>query len=260
MTETVSSEVLSYEVSNRVAWIRLDRPATRNAIDGELRTALVAATGKAAKDPEVRAVVVTGEGSAFCAGADVSSFQDVAGRPQALRDEYETLLTRLRTMPKPTLAAVRGAAAGIGVSLACCCDIRFASEDAFFRVAFVDIGLTVDGGASWLLPRLIGLGRAFEMCYTARRVGAEEAERWGLVNRVVPAEQLEDEVRELAERLARGPATALGAVKRSLTFAATSGFEEAVDFEFLLQGAQMQGPDFREGVVAFLEKRRPDFG
>jgi 2-(1,2-epoxy-1,2-dihydrophenyl)acetyl-CoA isomerase len=259
MPETVSEEVLGYAVSRGVAWLRLNRPASRNAIEGELRAALVAATARAARDPEVRVVVLAGEGSAFCAGADLTRFGDPGEGVDAIRGEYEALLTRLRTMPKPTLAAVRGAAAGIGVSIACCCDMRYAADDAFFRVAFVDIGLTVDGGVSWLLPRLVGLGRAFEMCYTGRRVGAEEAERWGLVNRVVASDELEDAVRELAERLASGPAGALGAIKRSLTYAATSGFEEAVDFEFLLQSVQTQGADFREGVTAFLEKREPRF-
>jgi 2-(1,2-epoxy-1,2-dihydrophenyl)acetyl-CoA isomerase len=257
MTETVGHQVLDYRVTNGVAWVRLGRPDSRNAIDAELRRALVNAVRQAERDPEARVVVLTGAGAAFCAGADVRELAE--SPPAEIRDEYEALLTRLRGMPKPTIAAVRGAAAGIGVSLACCCDIRYAASDAFFREAFVDIGLTVDGGVSWLLPRLIGLGRTYEMCYTGRRVAADEAERWGLVSRVLAPEELEGAVRELAEQLAAGPAMALGAIKRSVNFAATSTFEEAVDFEFLLQGVQMRGEDFKEGIGAFLEKRRPRF-
>lgn len=257
MMETTGRQVLDYRVTNGVAWMRLGRPASRNAIDGELRRALVNAVRQAERDPEARVVVLTGAGAAFCAGADVRELGQ--GAVAEVRDEYETLLTGLRNMAKPTIAAVRGAAAGIGVSLACCCDIRYAAADAFFREAFVDIGLTVDGGVSWLLPRLIGLGRTYEMCYTGRRVAADEAERWGLVNRVLPVDDLESGVQELAEQLARGPAMALGAIKRSVNFAAGSTFEEAVDFEFLLQGVQMRGDDFKEGVGAFIEKRQPRF-
>lgn len=260
MTTETGSEVLRYTVDEGVAWLRLNRPEARNALNGELRGALVARVRDAERDPQVRVVVVSGEGGAFCAGADVKEFAHRSGYVEAIRDEYESLLTRLRSMPKPVIAAVRGAAAGVGASLACSCDIRYASQDAFFREAFVDIGLTVDGGISWLLPRLIGLGRAYEMCYTGRRVPAEEAERWGLVNRVVAAEELDGAVAELARGLASGPPDALGAMKRSLIHATTSGFEESMDFEFLLQGVQMEGPDHAEGVTAFLEKRRPRFG
>jgi 2-(1,2-epoxy-1,2-dihydrophenyl)acetyl-CoA isomerase len=260
MSTDTSSEVLRYTIDEGVAWLRLNRPQSRNALNGELRRALGATVREAERDPAVRVLVLAGEGPAFCAGADVRELSERGGYLESNRADYESLLTRLRTMPKPTIAAVRGAAAGIGVSLACCCDVRYASPDAFFREAFVDIGLTVDGGVSWLLPRLIGLGRAYEMCYTGRRVPADEAERWGLVNRVVASEELEDAAAALARGLARGPSAALGAMKRSLITASTSSFEEALDFEFLLQGVQMEGPDFAEGVAAFLEKREPRFG
>jgi 2-(1,2-epoxy-1,2-dihydrophenyl)acetyl-CoA isomerase len=259
MTIDAGSEVLRYTIDRGVAWLRMNRPAARNALDSELRAALHAGVREAERDPQVRVLVLVGEGDAFCAGADVKELARRSGLTAPMRAEYESTLTRLRTMPKPVIAAVRGAAAGIGTSLACACDIRYASPDAFFREAFVDIGLTVDGGVSWMLPRLIGMGRAFDMCYSGRRVPAEEAERWGLVNRVVPSEQLEGEAQELALKLARGPSRALGAIKRSLVHAATAGFEEAMDFEFLLQGVQMEGPDFAEGVAAFMEKRPPRF-
>jgi 2-(1,2-epoxy-1,2-dihydrophenyl)acetyl-CoA isomerase len=261
MAETTSAErALLYSVENGVAWVRLNRPEKRNAVNAALRAALAEAVRKAERDLAVRAVVVTGEGSAFCSGADVSELATRDGAVEGIRAEYERLLTGLRTMPKPTIAAVNGVAAGIGASVACCCDLRYAVPDATFVEAFVKIGLTVDGGISWLLPRTIGSGRALEMFYTGDPLSAADAERLGLVNRIVEPDQLEPAVRGLAERLARGPAQALAAIKRSVNHAANSSFEDAVDFEFLLQGVQMEGDDFREGTSAFLEKRQPEFG
>jgi 2-(1,2-epoxy-1,2-dihydrophenyl)acetyl-CoA isomerase len=260
MTETTTSaDVLGYTVENGVAWIRLNRPASMNAVNGALRQALAGAVRQAERDEAVKVVVVTGEGRAFCAGADVREFGAREGAVGSIRQDYETLLTRLRTMPKPTIAALNGVAAGIGASLALVCDIRFAVPEASFVEAFVKIGLTVDGGATWLLPRLIGMGRALEMCYTGEPLSAVDAERFGLVNRLVEADRLEAAVRELAERLASGPTLALGAIKRSVNFAMNATLEEAIEFEFHLQGVQMQHEDFREGVSAFLEKRSPRF-
>ena len=259
MTEAAQSEVVRFTVENGVAWIRLNRPDRRNAINPDMRTALTDAVRQAARAAEARVVVVTGEGAAFCAGADVQDLTDRDRDVTRLRGDYESLLTGLRSMTKPTVAAIRGAAAGVGASIAFACDLRYASTDAFFREAFVDIGLTVDGGASWLLPRLAGAGRALELFYTGRRLPADEAERWGVVNRVVEPDELEATVREVTEQLAQGPAGALAAMKRSVNYAAGSSFEEAIDFEFLLQGVQMQGDDFQEGVAAFREKRRPRF-
>lgn len=259
MAQSEAQDVLTYQVEEGVGWIRLNRPGQRNAIDARLRGALLQAIKQGVRDESARVLVVAGEGPAFCAGADINEFTDLEGLG-ALPDEYGTLLTTLRTAPKPTIAAIRGAAAGIGVALALCCDLRLATPEAFFRVAFVDIGLTVDGGGTWLLPRIIGPARTLELCYTGRRLGAEEAERWGLVNRVVGAEELEAAVRELAARLARGPKAALAAMKRSVAYGEEAGFEETVTFEFLLQSTLIGAPDFKEGVAAFLEKRPPNFG
>lgn len=259
MAETRANQVVEERMAGGVAWIRLNRPERMNALDAGLRRALVEAVRRAERDPEAKVVVLIGAGRAFCAGADVQEFADRAGTVPEIRQDYEALLTRLRTMPKPTIAALNGVAAGIGASLALACDLRYAVPEARFVEAFVNIGLTVDGGVSWLLPRLIGTGRALELFYTGRPLPAEEAERLGVVNRVVPADRLEPEVRELAERLASGPTRALGAIKRSVNHALDATFEEAMDFEFHLQGVQMQGEDFREGVRAFLEKRAPRF-
>lgn len=251
--------VVGYQVENGVAWIRLKRPEALNAVNGELRRGLVEAVKRAERDDAAKVVVVTGEGRAFCAGADVREFNDGRGAVPEISGDYDFLLTRLRSMPKPTIAALNGVAAGIGASLALVCDLRYAAPQASFIEAFVKIGLTVDGGASWLLPRLIGSGRALEMCYTGEPLGAEEAARLGLVNRVLPSDELEPFVRELAERLAAGPSRALGAIKRSVEHAAHSSLEDAMEFEFLLQDVQMQTEDFREGVKAFVEKRPARF-
>lgn len=260
MTETAERHVLTYLVENGVAWIRLNRPESLNAVDRELRTALVGAVRQAGRDPDARVVVVTGEGRAFCAGADVRELNQREGAVAAIRDDYERLLLGLHDMPKPTIAAVNGVAAGIGASLALCCDLRYAVPQGALVEAFVKIGLAVDGGATWLLPRMIGAGKALEMFYTGDPLSAAEGERLGLINRVVEPEQLLPYVRQLAERLAGGPAGALAAIKRSVNFSAGATLEEAVDFEFLLQGVQMQNDDFREGVAAFLAKRQPRFG
>lgn len=260
MAEAKTDEqVVVYQVENGVAWIRLNRPQALNAVNGELRRALFEAVKRVERDEEARVVVVTGEGRAFCAGADVREFGRREGDVAGIREEYEFLLGRLRSMPKPTIAALNGVAAGIGASLALVCDLRYAVPEASFVEAFVKIGLTVDGGVSWLLPRLIGAGKALEMFYTGEPLGAEEAARHGLVNRLFPADELEPKVREVAERLAAGPGKALGAIKRSVNYAAGATFEEAMEFEFHLQGVQMATEDFREGVAAFLEKRQARF-
>jgi 2-(1,2-epoxy-1,2-dihydrophenyl)acetyl-CoA isomerase len=256
---TTSDSVARYQVENGVAWIRLNRPERMNAVNGELRSALAEAVEHADRDEGVRVVVVTGEGRAFCSGADVREFGSREGAVEEISGEYEFLLGRLHTMPKPTIAAMNGVAAGIGASLALACDLRYAVPGASFVEAFVKIGLTVDGGVSWLLPRLVGSGRALEMFYTGEPMGAEEAARLGLVNRVLQPDELEPFVRGLAERLAAGPTNALGAIKRSVNYAMHSTLEEAMEFEFHLQGVQMQLEDFREGVSAFLEKRQPRF-
>jgi 2-(1,2-epoxy-1,2-dihydrophenyl)acetyl-CoA isomerase len=255
MTEMAAEHLVTYAVEAGVAWIRLNRAEKRNAVSAPLRSALAAAVRHAERDAEARVVVVTGSGNAFCAGADVRELEGRQGALEEIRSEYERIITALRTMPKPTIAAVNGVAAGIGASLAMCCDLRYAVPQAYFKEAFVNIGLTVDGGVSWLLPRIVGSGKALELFYTGDDLSAAEAERLGLVNHLVEPDELEPTVRALAERLASGPTKALGAMKRSVNFAATATLEEAMDFEFLLQGVMMESPDFQKRVRAFLERR-----
>src|SRR5438105_12103899 len=260
MTEQAVEQVVLVEVKSGVGWIRLNRPDQMNAVNGDLRKQLLGALKQVERDEAVRALVMIGTGRAFCAGADVREFGSREGSLEAIRDEYHGILTRLRNMPKPVIAAMNGVAAGIGASIAMACDIRYAVPESSFVEAFVKIGLTVDGGATWLMPRLIGTGKALELFYTGDPLGAEEAERLGLVNRLVPAGQLEAAAGELAARLARGPAAALAASKRAVKRSQLLRFEDALDFEVQLQGVQMMNADFKGGLGAFLEKREPRFG
>ena len=250
--------VLETAVDNGVMWIRFNRPEAMNAMDAELRRAAVAATREAERNADVRAVVVTGTGRAFCAGADLHELLQERSVATS-RGDFEAILDRLRTMPKPTIAAVNGVAAGIGASIALACDIRYATPAANLVEAFAKIGLTVDGGASWMLPRQLGTGRALEAMYTGDPISAADAERAGIYNRVVEPAELEPTVRALAERLAKGPTQALGAIKRSVNFAFGASYEETLDFEFMLQDVMLAGDDFSEGAGAFLGKRAPKF-
>jgi 2-(1,2-epoxy-1,2-dihydrophenyl)acetyl-CoA isomerase len=172
-----------------------------------------------------------------------------------LRNEYMPMLTRLRTMPKPVIAAMNGPAVGIGASYALACDIRIATPEAYILEAFVNLGLAPDGGVSWLLPRMAGTGIAYEMFFTGKPLQAVDAHRLGVINRLVPADRLEAEVRELAAQLAAQPRGAMASAKMAVTHALESSYEEALEFESYLQEAQAASPEFAEGVQAFLAKR-----
>ena len=246
-----------------VAWIKFNRPERRNAIGAQTRAELAAALKQAQKDEAVRCLVLTGEGTAFCSGADLRDFP-AGGSPvehvgRILRDDYMPMILRMRSMPKPIIAAVNGVAAGIGVSFAMAADIRIAIEEAAFVEAFVNIGLIPDGGATWLLPRLVGAGKALEMCMTGLPLAARDAERLGLVNLVVPADQLISTVQSFADRLAAGPPLAIAAAKRAINRSLDSTLEEALEYEANLQQAMAGTADFAEGVAAFIEKRPASF-
>ena len=251
-----------------VAWVRLNRPDKLNPIGTLARRQLDAALKQVERDEAVRCVVLIGSGRAFSAGADVEEMAAAGGGQmrspedvgRVLREEYLVMLQRLRTMPKPVICGMNGLAAGIGASFALACDIRIAAEDAYFSEAFSNLGLGPDGGVSWMLPRFVGRGKALEMFYTAERLSAAAAERLGLVNRVVPKDAVEAECRALAERLAAGPRRALAGAKRAVNFAEGSTFEDAAEYESYLQEACAASDDFREGVAAFLAKRKPSFG
>src|SRR5439155_7133324 len=210
------------EIEGGIAVIRFNRPEKMNAIGALTRTQLAEAIKQAERDDAVRVVVLTGSGRAFCSGADVTEMAPGAGMrtPQdvgnVLRNDYMPMLMRLRTMPKPVIAAMNGPAVGIGASFALACDIRIATPDAYLLEAFVNIGLAPDGGVSWLLPRLAGTGVAYEMFFSGKPLSATDAHRLGVFNRLVPAERLEEEVRDLANHLASQPRQAMAGAKRAV--------------------------------------------
>src|SRR5258706_9216932 len=248
-------------IHDGVGLIQLNRPEKMNAIGQLRRKQLGEAIKQAEKDEAVGVVVLTGSGRAFCSGADITEMvgdgqmrtpEDVGN---VLRNEYMPMLSRLRTMPKPVIAAMNGPAVGIGASYALACDIRVAVPEAYLLEPFINIGLAPDGGVSWLLPRLAGTGVAYEMFFTGKPLQAVDAQRLGVINRLVPAEKLEDEVRVLAGQLAAQPKGALAAAKRAVNHALESSYEEALEFESYLQEAQAGSQEFIEGVQAFLAKR-----
>jgi len=261
MATTEVEQHVNVHVHDGVGLIQLNRPEKMNAIGALTRKQLGEAIKQVERDDSVRVVVLTGTGRAFCSGADVTEMAQDGGMrtPEdignVLRIEYMPMLTRLRTMPKPVIAAMNGPAVGIGASYALACDIRIATPEAYLLEAFVNIGLAPDGGVSWLLPRLVGTGIAYEMFFTGKPLQAVDAHRLGVINRLVPADRLEAEVRELAGQLASQPRQAMAATKRAVNHALESSYEEALEFESYLQEAQAASPEFVGGVQAFLAKR-----
>ena len=242
-----------------VLTITLNRPDVLNALNAATHKALAAALKEARAD-EVRAVVLTGAGRGFCVGQDLTEFREDAGDIGArLRGNYHPNIKAIRALEKPVIAAVNGAAAGAGLSLVCACDLRIASDQATFVPAFVNIGLVPDSGGTFFVTRLVGQARAFEWLCSGRRLTAAEAERWGVVSEVVPAEVLATRAAELALEFAALPTRAIGMTKRLLDRALTAGLDDQLEWEAQLQTAATRTDDFREGVAAFLEKRPPDF-
>jgi 2-(1,2-epoxy-1,2-dihydrophenyl)acetyl-CoA isomerase len=205
-------------------------------------------------------VVVTGAGKGFCAGQDIKEFQSISGSIRdALERTYHPNIRLIRSLEKPVVAAVNGAAAGAGLSLACACDLRIASDAASFVPGFVGIGLVPDSGGSWFVHRLLGFARAFEWMTTNRRLSAQEALDWGLVSEVVPADGFAEHVADVAARWAALPTRAVGLTKRLFEHAHDAGLEAQLALEAQLQNEATQTNDFAEGVGAFLEKRSPTF-
>ena len=247
-----------------VATMTLNRPDSMNALSIELKDALVSAVRDIADDDQVRAVVLTGAGRAFCVGQDLREHQALlaSGDPRPLStvvDHYNPITSRLARMPKPVIAAVNGVAAGAGAGFTFACDFRIASSKASFLLAFADVGLTLDSGASWTLPRLIGSARATALSLLGDRVTAEAALEMGLVNAVVEPDRVLPAALELAGRLARGPTAAYAAIKESIAFAATSTLDEALAKEGALQERAGATADHRAAVAAFVAKQTPTF-
>jgi len=256
-------EGLSCKIEQGVAWLTMDRPERLNALTHEMMDGLPQLLGELAEDQSARCVVLTGAGKAFCAGGDISTAQDPGELSKAeLTDRFRrrqraTLL--LHEMPKPTIAMIPGVAAGAGLSLALACDLRVAGPRARFGTAFVKVAFSGDYGASFLLQRLVGPARARELMFTGDVIDAREAERIGLVNRIVAEEQLRKDVADLAVRLAAGPPLALARMKQTLNRALTAELAEVLEAEAVGTVDMMETADNAEAMRAFFEKRPPVF-
>jgi len=271
-TLETGTEQLKCEVANGVATITLNRPEKRNALSNELTPALRQMLLTLEAEPAVRCVVITGAGRAFCSGGDVSGMGGGAapvpagGTKPMLEDAVrklqigqETLTLRLFDLAKPTIAALPGAAAGAGMSIALACDLRIAAQSAFVTSAFANIGLSGDYGGSWLLTQLVGVAKAKELYYTSRRVGAEEALALGIFNEVVPDDQLMARTQALAESIAAGPPIALRYMKENLNRAVGADLRSALALEADRMVRCTRTDDHREAVQAFNGKRKPIF-
>lgn len=256
-----SFESVRYEASEGVLLVTLDRPDSLNALDRRLKEELLAAFIAAESDPEVRAIILTGAGRAFCAGQDLKERQesDAPDLGTEIRERYIPLILAMRRIEKPIIGAINGVAAGSGCSLALACDMRIAAEGATFIEVFGRVGLVPDSGSTWFLPRLIGHARAAEMIFSTEPVDAHLAERIGLVNHVVPAGRLIDDARAVGVRLAEAAPMSLALAKRGLNFALEHDLESTLDFEAELQTLAGRSADHAEGVAAFVEKRQPRF-
>ena len=250
-------------MASHVATIVLNRPEALNAWTRQLGDDMLAALEQAAAEPEVRVVVFTGAGRAFSSGADLKNGElGPDGRLNVLgplRESFNPLIARVRTVPKPVIAKVNGPAVGIGCSLVLAADLVVAAETAYFLLAFVNIGLGLDGGASLTLPLRGGHARAFEMAYLGERIPAARALEWGLVNQVVADDQLGEAVASLAGRLSAAAPGALATIKGTVNARLYAGLEEVLELEAVLQQERVESADFIEGVQAFMERREPRF-
>jgi 2-(1,2-epoxy-1,2-dihydrophenyl)acetyl-CoA isomerase len=253
-----------HNIENDVAWITMNRPEQRNAVNAEMREELISVFSDARSNPSIRALVLTGSGKGFCTGADLSGprGQGPSG-PGATREvmkgSSQRLIRALWELEKPVVAAVNGVAAGLGAHLAFASDFVVAAAEARFIEVFVRRGIAVDAGGAFLLPRLVGLQKAKELVFFGDDLSADEALRIGLASKVVPADQLETTARDWAERLAKGPTFAIGMSKRLLNRSLESSLETALEEEAMAQALVSQSEDTREGMLSFMERRPPQF-
>ncbi len=256
------ADVLLVERAGSVAILTMNRPDTKNALDRELLTELAAALEEVTADANVRAIVLTGAGDAFCSGADLKGALDDLAADVELGPRiaaFHALIRGITSAEQPVIAAVSGPAVGFGADLALACDLRVLGEGAYLQEKFVAIGLMPDGGGTFWLQRLVGMGRALELLLFGTRIDAKLALDLGLANRVVPNDRIVDTAKELAQTLAAGPPLALAAIKRAVRDGATGTSEQALEREKTAQSELLKSTDFREGVAAWSAKRAPKF-
>jgi 2-(1,2-epoxy-1,2-dihydrophenyl)acetyl-CoA isomerase len=256
-----STVLVDVDAEAGIATVTLHRPDALNSLTVPMKQELLAALRGLERNAQVRAVVLTGAGRAFCAGQDLRERLEPDAAPLGveLRERYNPIIRAMRSLPKPIVGAINGVAAGAGASIAMACDLRIASDTASFALAFGRVGLVPDSGATWFLPRLVGAARAAEIALLGDVVPASDAERIGLVSRVVPAGELAAEARAVAARLAAGAPRAIALTKRALDRAWDRDLDAALEYEAHLQDMAGRSKDHAEGMAAFLEKRPPRF-
>jgi 2-(1,2-epoxy-1,2-dihydrophenyl)acetyl-CoA isomerase len=256
-----SYKFLLYRVENGVATITLNRPDVYNALNDEITFELQDAFKAVAKDENARVVVLTGEGKAFCSGQDLkaASGQQKRSFLDSLHKRYNPIIRAMRNLPKPIICRLNGVAAGAGCSIALACDLIVASEEATLIEVFINIGLVPDSGSSWFLPRLVGTAKAFELASMGTKVKAKEAEAIGLITKAVPAADLDKAVSEYTTYYSQAPTKSIGLIKKMLNKAANSTLDEMLDYEAYCQEIAGNSEDYKEGVAAFLEKRKAAF-
>jgi 2-(1,2-epoxy-1,2-dihydrophenyl)acetyl-CoA isomerase len=254
-------QFLTYEAAHGVATITLNRPEVFNAFNDGLTYELQHAFKAVAKDASVRVVVLTGAGKAFCSGQDLKAAvaQEKRSFLESLHKRYNPLIRAMRNLPKPIVCRLNGVAAGAGCSLALACDVIVAAEEATLIEVFINIGLVPDSGSAYFLPRLVGTAKAFELCSMGSKVKAAEALQLGLVNKVVPMDQLDAAVNEYTSFYANAPTKAIGLIKKMLNKSHNATLDEMLDYEAYCQEIAGSSGDYKEGVAAFLEKRKPVF-
>jgi 2-(1,2-epoxy-1,2-dihydrophenyl)acetyl-CoA isomerase len=254
-------QFLKYTVNDGVATVTLNRPDVYNALNDEITYELQGALKAIARDEMVRVVVLTGEGKAFCSGQDLkaASGQQKRSFMESLHKRYNPIIRAMRTLPKPIVCRLNGVAAGAGCSLALACDVIVAVEEAQLIEIFINIGLVPDSGSSFFLPRYIGMNKAFELCSMGNKLKASEAVAIGLINKAVPAAELDGAVRTYTDFYAKAPTKSIGLIKRMLNKAMTSSLDDMLDYEAYCQEIAGSSEDYKEGVRAFLEKRKPQF-
>lgn len=252
---------LLYTLTEGVATITLNRPEVYNALNDEITFELQDALKVVAKDDAVRVVVLTGAGKAFCSGQDLkaSSTQEKRSFIDSLHKRYNPIVRAMRNLPKPIVGRINGVAAGAGCSLALACDVLVASAEATFIEVFINIGLVPDSGSSFFLPRTVGMAKAFEWCSQGTRISAQEALQYGLINEVAAPDGLDAAVKKHADYYAQAPTKSIGIIKKMLQKSAMATLDDMLDYEAYCQEIAGSSHDYKEGVQAFLEKRKPAF-
>jgi 2-(1,2-epoxy-1,2-dihydrophenyl)acetyl-CoA isomerase len=254
-------QYLTYETADGLARITLNRPEVYNALNDGITFEIQDALKLAAKDAAIRVIEITGAGKAFCSGQDLkaASTEEKRSFYESLHKRYNPIIRAMRALPKPIVCKLNGVAAGAGCSLALACDIIVASEDALMIEVFINIGLVPDSGSSFFLPRLTGMAKAFELCSMGSRIKANEALAMGLINKVVPVDQLDEAAKAYTDYFANAPTKSIGLIKKMLQKSASSTLDEMLEYEAYCQQIAGTSDDYKEGVQAFLEKRKPDF-